>query len=296
MWDFFGTVNDLIVEGMDYVLGWILYLPRDVRLFVVAIMTSAILTFVRLLTTDQEWLRRAAADQKRLKQLIRQARADGDKAARKRFKQTRTLIKVKSLRFEGKPLLAALIPVVLLATWSFGRLAFEPPQAGEAVTVRLHVPRTAIGNQYAYIVPEPGLTAETGWVRRAESDTPAEVHGAWDAANAWINDRLELTPPLEGKAEWQLKPVGDRQRYVLKIRYRGKTIERELLVGSRKYATAFEMGDGQDVLGTELAMKPVKLFGVVGGIDCLLLPGWLVAYLLIAIPFVTIIKHLFRIY
>jgi hypothetical protein len=40
----------------------------------------------------------------------------------------------------------------------------------------------------------------------------------------------------------------------------------------------------------------MKLFGAVGGIDVLFLPPWLVAYLLIAIPFVSILKRLFRIH
>ena len=55
----FNALNDVIVNAMDYVLGWILYLPRDVQLFLVAILTSAILTFSRLFSTDQPWLRQA---------------------------------------------------------------------------------------------------------------------------------------------------------------------------------------------------------------------------------------------
>ncbi len=43
-------------------------------------------------------------------------------------------------------------------------------------------------------------------------------------------------------------------------------------------------------------MRQVRLFGVVPGVDWLLLPPWLVAYLLIAIPFVPILKAVLRIY
>ena len=41
-------------------------------------------------------------------------------------------------------------------------------------------------------------------------------------------------------------------------------------------------------------MRQMKLFGLVGGL--LFLPPWLVAYLLIAIPFVSVVKRLFGIY
>ena len=101
------AAGNSIVAAMDCLLGWVLYLPRDLMLFTVAVLTSAILSFVRLFSTDQDWLKRAAADRKRLGELIKQARRRGDKQARKRHKATLTLIKVKSLRFEAKPLLYA---------------------------------------------------------------------------------------------------------------------------------------------------------------------------------------------
>jgi len=61
---------------------------------------------------------------------------------------------------------------------------------------------------------------------------------------------------------------------------------------TEKPAAFFE---GAPVRCIEAVMPPVKLFGVVGGLDFLYLPPWLVAYLLIAIPFVTILKRTFRI-
>ena len=40
-------IGDIITSFMDYLLGWLLYLPRDVMLFAVAILTSVILAFAR---------------------------------------------------------------------------------------------------------------------------------------------------------------------------------------------------------------------------------------------------------
>lgn len=288
------ALNDVIVKGADYVLGWILYLPRDVGLLVVAILTSAILTFVRLFTTDQSWLKRAAADKKRLGELIRQARAGKDKQAKQRRKQTLLTIKLKSLRFEGRPLLWAIPLVALLATWCFARLGYEPPAPGKTVEVRMFVPASAIG-RHPHMIPQEGLEAETGWVQKVVRDRPAEISGLWDAFNAKVTGWLGMTPAPEGVAVWRLKPSGGRQ-HALKIWYDGRTYEKQLLVDPRRYAPPVAAYDDEKVTAVEVAMKPVKLFGVVGGLDFIFLPPWLVAYLLIAIPFMTILKRVFRIH
>ncbi len=292
------ALNDFIAEAMDYVLGWVLYLPRDVRLFTVAVMTSAVLTFVRLWTTNQEWLRRSAADRKRLAELIKQARRDKDKPARRRYRQTVTLIKFKGLRFEGKPLLAAILPVLLLAMWAFSRLGFEPPAPGEVIEVRMFVPGSAIG-EFAHMVSQDGLEAVDGWVQEVVEDEPMKYQGWWDKFfNGHIGSNLPwmASPTLGGVAKWQAKAAGDRRRFVLKIRHGGRTYEKELLVGSRKYAPPVEFYDAGAVQAIELAMRQVRLFGQIGGLDFLFLAPWLVAYLIIAIGFVTVLKRVFRIH
>src|SRR5512133_2748849 len=138
--ELFIQINTFITHMMDYVLGWILLLPRDLRLFMVAVMTSGLLTVVRLFCTDQNWLKRAFNDTKRLGQLLKQAKREKDKDAKVRYNATLNLIKLKSMKFEGKPLLWALVPVALLATWCFDRLAFIPPQPGQTVEVKMYVP------------------------------------------------------------------------------------------------------------------------------------------------------------
>jgi uncharacterized membrane protein (DUF106 family) len=290
----FEVINNTMASAMDYVLGWTLHLPSDAALFAVAILTSAILTFARLLSTDQNWLKRAAADHRRLKQLAREAKARGDREAVARCKSTMTLVKVRSMRFEAKPLLVAIVPVALVATWAFARLGYHPPMAGETVEVRAYLSTTAIGRP-AHLVPEEGLEAEGGWVQTVAQDKPAAPEGLWDAMNARMCGLLGRSEPLEGVAVWRLKARGRPEPYILKIRYGGRTYEKELLVGSTRYAPAVAFFEGGPVRCVEVVMAPVKLFGVVGGLDVLYLPPWLLAYLLIAIPFVTILKRVFRI-
>ncbi|KKL66973.1 hypothetical protein LCGC14_2139640, partial [marine sediment metagenome] len=236
----FQIINDAVANGMDYVLGWIMYLPRDVRIILVAVATSAILVFVRYLSTDQEWLKRADADQKRLGRLLKQAKRARDKDAKTRHKQTITLIKVKSLKFEGKPLLYAIVPIALLATWCFTRLGFEPPRVGETVELRMFAPNAAIG-QHPYLVPEDGLTVEDArWIQEIVKDTKVEPVGVWDTCNdkisSWVRKTLRLkTPPLEGVARWRIKATGTRSEYDLKIRYKDRTYVKKFVVGGRRY-------------------------------------------------------------
>jgi len=293
-------ITNLITSMMDYVLGWILYLPRDLMIFLVAILTSAILTFARKFTTNQDWLKRAADDKARLRELAREAKAAGDKPARKRHKALIAQIKGGSMKYELKPLAYAIIPIALLATWCFTRLGFHPPAVGETVEVRAYFPKSLIGRT-AHLVPDPQGRIDLepnphGWVQPIVMDSYPAPENAWDRLNARASDFLGARPPLEGVARWRVKASGQPGSWVLKIRRDGRTYEKDVLVGSRKYASTVQFYDSGPVQAIEVALRPVKLFGFVGGVDFLFLPPWLVAYLLIAIPFVSIFKRLFRVY
>ena len=51
------------------------------------------------------------------------------------------------------------------------------------------------------------------------------------------------------------------------------------------------IANDQPIVSAQIEMKPVKFLGLVPGIDWLLVPPWLVAYFLIAIPSVSLIKR-----
>src|SRR3954471_22302011 len=118
---------------MDAPLGWLLHLPSDAQLFIVAIGSAFILAGVRAVTSNQDLLRRCRADEARQKALLREAKARKDADAVKRHRATLGMIALKKFRQEGGPMLGSLLPIVLLATWAFHRLEFHPPAAGEAV-------------------------------------------------------------------------------------------------------------------------------------------------------------------
>ena len=81
------------VRVIDYPLGWLLWLPRDVTLLLFAALTALLMTLARLAVTNQDLLRRCAEDLQRLKQLLRQTRRLQDKPTRLRLRSTVGLIK-----------------------------------------------------------------------------------------------------------------------------------------------------------------------------------------------------------
>lgn len=291
------TLNNLIVGLMDFILGWILYLPRDLELLVVAVMTSAALTLTRKWVTDQEWLSRAAADQVQLAQMLKEAKRAKNRDAIQRHKATVTLIKMQSMRFELKPLLWAIVPVALLATWAFSRLAFVPPQAGDPVEVRAYLPKSAIG-QLIHVASEDGLEAMDGWVQPVVADQPAPASGWWDRVGARLGALLgHRAPPQEGVAVWHIVSR-DTNVHTLRLRHAGRTYAKDFQAGTRHYATPAEVYPDAPVQRIELDQPQLRLFGAIGAIGYggFSLPPWLVGYLLITIPFVPLLKRVLRIY
>ena len=154
-------INNAVVALADPLFNWLLRLPTDVALVIVAVGTAAIITFSRLFTTNQDLLRRCDQDKKRLKELIRQAKRQKDKEAVKRYRTTRNMIGMMTMKEEGGPLLAAIVPIAILGTWCFQRLAFVPPRAGETVQVKAYFPVSAVG-ELAHVVPQEGLREVSG--------------------------------------------------------------------------------------------------------------------------------------
>jgi hypothetical protein len=150
---------------LDYLFGWLLWLPSDLTIIATALMTGVALTIVRKWTTNQDLLGRAVADNKRLAALIKEAKRTGNKEALARYRVTKAQVGMIKFKQEGKPMLVSLVPIALLATWAFARLEFLPPKPGEVVTVVAHAPVSAAG-EVVHLVPGDGLVAVSGWVRK----------------------------------------------------------------------------------------------------------------------------------
>jgi type II secretory pathway pseudopilin PulG len=264
---------DWLLNLLDYPLGWLLALPRDVAIVIVAAGTSLLLTLVRKATTNQDQLRRTRGDLRRLKQLVRQARRAKDKATVKRLKATQATVNGIRLKAEGKPLLVSIFPIILLAVWAVERLDYLPPRLGEPLTVRAYYPVSSVG-QLTHLVPPPSLTLRASPIQLVELDPEGQQNGL---------------------ASWVLEPATASSTELL-VRHQGATVRHPVLVGRRIYAPPVANHEGGKILATEAVLRRAKFLGVVPGIAAIGFPPWLVAYLLIVIPLVPILRRALRVY
>jgi uncharacterized membrane protein (DUF106 family) len=285
--------NAVSLGLFDLLLGWTLDLPRAVAVIVVALITALVLTLVRKVATNQDRLRRAAADLGLLKTHIRAARSASDRAAVSRHKLTRAQINLIKLKAEGKPLLVYLMPIALLATWAFQRLQFDSPRADETIQLTVYVPRSA-EDDLLHLVPQPGLQAVNGWVqevRRVDNELTA-----WDRfwAKVTFSEVKQLDPDMV--AIWQLRADAASEPYPLIIRWKDQTIERSLHVGQRIYDQPVDVVEtsSQEPITAEIRLHEVRLFGIPG--LGAWLPAWLVGYLLLTIPLFFGLKWMLEVY
>ena len=269
-------INSGILSVMDLLLGWMLHLPTDAVLLIVAVGTGALLTVARLFSTDQNLLRRCSDDKKRLKELLKKAKRGKDTDAVQRHRATLRMVASKTAASEWRPILVAIIPLAFLGTWAWQRIAYVPPRTDEPVEVMLYLPVSAEG-QVVHITPVDGVEAESGWVRRVT--VVADDKG-----------------PPHGLATWTLRAKGAEEPYDLRFRYEGRTCQHPLLVGQATYTAPLIYHDDPDIICSEVALPEVKLLGLVPGIPWFGIQPWLVAYFLIAIPSVLALKRILGIY
>jgi len=261
-----------IVALMDWPLGWLLALPRDVAIFLVAAVTSLLLTLVRKWTTNQDQLRRSKGDLRRLKALARQAKREKDKEALKRLRTTQAMVNAIRLKAEGLPLLVSLVPIVLLAVWAVERLDYLPPRLGRDLAVRAYYPLSSVG-QLTHLVPPAGMEMRGDAIRVVEIDPDGEKNGL---------------------ATWVLLPVAAESAELL-IRHQGDTARHAVTVGGRAYSPPLAAHDGGKILATEVVLRQARFLGVVPGIPWIGFPPWLVAYLVIVIPLVPVLRWALRV-
>lgn len=265
-------MNEAVINIGDLLFGWLLRLPTDLALLLVALGSSAMLAAVRRWTTDQDLLRRCAADKKRLKDLIRQAKARREGEAVQRHRSTMARVGMMQMRQEWRPLLAAIVPLAILATWAFGRLEFHWPRGGEDIRVVAHFPAASAG-RLVHIVPLPGIEAPEGWVREIRE--------------------VKVGGQTGGEAEWVLRGEGRLDPYVLTFRHGHSSYEHPILVGAGKYLPPLVFHD-DELMATEARLRQVRLLGVVPGVPALGIAPWMLAYLILVLAAFPVVKWCLR--
>ena len=284
--------NDVSLAIFDTLLGWLLHLPSDVVLFSLALLTGGIMVLTRPLATNQDLLRRLDNDRCRIKELMAEAKRTKDRAALDRYRATSGQLALRKLASEGKPLLLAIVPVALLATWAMSRVEFHPPREDEEIEVVAFTQSSTAVGDLIHIVPVPGLeSSQPIQVIAEHSNEP----GLWDRflVSIWLTE--PTTPEPDRLASWTVKGKARKEPYVLKIPFRDATVERKLLIGQTTYADAVVAATEDEPLTTQMKLRPVLLFGVVPALGDFF-PGWLVGYILIVVPLVFVLKWAFNIY
>ncbi len=276
MMTFLMKINDAVVAFMDGLLGWAVGLPMDLRLILVAVLTSVVLAFIRLATTDQDMLLRCHRDKQTLKRLLKAAKRASDRDAAGRHRATLGMIGIVSMKAELKPLPASLIPIIGLTCWAAARLATAPLAPGAPVTVRAYLTPMAI-DQWVHIVPTEGVAAADGYLRVVVPDVAA----AGNVAN--------------GVAEWTLVPAASETPIELHFRHGSRTVVHPLVCDGERGVTSLISHDTAGIVMTEIVAEPYRFAGVVPGWDACAVPPWMVAYLLIAIPVAVILKRITKI-
>jgi len=264
-----------ILTAGDLLLGWLLHLPRDLALFVVAIGTALLLTVVRIWTTNQRMLQSCKQDKRTVKRLLKAAKKNKDKERVAQLQQTMGQIGMASFRSEAKPLLASLLPIIIIAMWCMGRIGYLPPNENEPVQLNVYAPVLQI-NTLAHVVPQEGVTAETGWVQKFTED--ADEHGTIAA----------------GAAEWSFRCKKRKEPYALEIRTGDRTITAELAVNGKKYSPPVTVYGDHPSEKIQVVLAEYKPFGVVPGAGGM--QPWIIGYLLIVVPFSLLSKRLLKIY
>jgi hypothetical protein len=257
----------------DTALGWLLGLSWTATLIAVAAATGLILTLVRKFGTNQDLLRRADQDKKTIGRLMKEAKKAGDKEALRRYRTTKSMIALRTFPQEGKPLLMAILPIALLATWCFNHLGYQPPKGGEKVEVDYYAPVSAVG-EVMHLVPQAGITADR-----------------WTQPIALTDVRGHKT----GLARWTVAGLPSDRPYRLIFRFRDQTYDRAaMLVGQRTYIPPASTDSAGSQI-TSVNLRQAKLLGVVPGLGDYF-PPWVVGYLILVIPLAVVLKRVLRVY
>jgi len=264
------AASDTILHVFDFLLGWLLAWSAGLCLIAASLATGAILTAVRLFTTNQDLLRRRTRDRRVLKQRTRGAKTSGDAEAVSRLRRTRRQVAIRALMAEGGPLLASLVPIALIGVWLFQRLDYHPPQPGETVALRAFFELDAVGD-VVHLVPVDGIAPVNGWIRTVE-ETLAD-------------------DGTTGVATWLVRAEANEEPYVLRLCHREDTYEHGLLVGGVGHSPVEVRHAGGSLLRTRLELRPVRPFGLVPGMWSLAIPPWLIAYLVLTLVLTPLVRR-----
>jgi hypothetical protein len=253
------------ISAFDTLLGWLLWLPRDVAVVTLGVFSAVFALSLRRLVCDRQLLGLIRQDERVLKRLIREARRAGDRASLARHRQVRAAVARLRLSQEIRAAAAAAIPLLALMPWASARMDYLPPRENETVTLLAWLPASSIG-ETIHLVPAPGLDTADGWIR--------------SIAKSQFNGQTR------GRAEWRIRVASGTAPYRLTLRFRERTLEQDVLVGQPTYTSPFRI-HGED-LATEVRLRRYLPLGI-SRTATISIPPWLFAYLVATLATVLVL-------
>ena len=266
--DSLSQIYSATLRLLDVPLGWLLWLPRDVALLLVAAGTALTMTLARKWLTNQDLLRRAAADVTQLKSLLRDARRAKDKAVMQRLRSTMAMVKLAQLRADLRVLVVVIAPVGLLAMWAAERFDYLPPRVDEEIVLRAYYPLSST-DRLTHLVPSDEFDLRSPAIQIVQSDPldKSRAFAAWRFVVRHPADDLPLT-----------------------IRHQNETATHHARVGRSTYLPAWQHQAHDFILETELELRRYSFLGLGPHRDVVGLAPWLIAYLVLAIPLVPLLR------
>lgn len=265
--------SDWMVRALDVPLGWLLLLPRDATLFVFSLLTALLMTLARRWVTNQDLLRRCAADLRQLKQLNREAKQAGDKPRRQRLRDTVALVRRMLLSEDMKVLAVVLVPIAVLAMWATERLDYLPPRVGRDFSLRVSFSASAI-NEVTHFVPIHGVELQTPAIQIVQPDDQN---------------------PFSGRADWTLRALGTSEELTLTIRHRGESITHRVAIGRPTYLPPRQFHQGDRMTKSEVLLTRYRPLNLDLRLESLGLPPWMIGYLVLTLLFVPRLKRVLRV-
>ncbi|MBC8114624.1 MAG: hypothetical protein H7062_09625 [Candidatus Saccharimonas sp.] len=262
------------ISAMDYPLGWLLWLPRDVTLLLFAVGTALWMTLVRRAVTNQDLLRRCSEDLRRLKQFTREAGQSRDTPTRQRLRGTVGMIKGMQLTADMRVLVTVLFPVAVLAIWATERLDFLPPRVGHDLIVRARFPRSSI-EELTHLVPTAGCEWKTSAIQVIRADAESTTNGL---------------------AEWTLRPTSVAEDLAIVIRHRNESATHRVAIGRPTYRPPVQAHAIERLALTEVVLDRYRPLGLNLKTEVIGLPPWMVGYLVLTLLLVPTFKRLLRVY
>lgn len=253
--------NQVCIDLGDALLGWSLSLPRDMTLLVIVALSVVLMLALRRLIAPLELLRAIADDERRLRELISQARQNGDREARTRHRHVRAVVAGARFRAELVPALASFVPLAVLLTWAGARLDSLPITAETPFQLTARLPASSIG-ELVHLVPTDGVEVESGWIREVQ------IHNG--------------EAGVQGTATWTLTVDASPKPLALVVSFRDATLVHPVLVGQGRYVQA-RIDHGRHAQ-TGIALKKYRPLQFVPGVTRAGMPPWCVGYLGLAIP------------